>query len=143
MDIKIETEDSHSLLEMASIGRLSDELVIRVFEEQSSIIPHIHLTKGSGPDWSFESCVCIEYNKYFVHKYKSAVIQSRSQKLNKLQMSELDSFLRSGSSISSITNWQYLLDAWNRNNVDSICKFSLTLTQPDFSKITDTQIEGV
>jgi len=121
---------------MASIGRLSDTLTIRVFEEREKVEPHFHLTKGKGPNFDFECCVSLNDNKYYVHTFKGEPVKSKNGKLTKSQMNELDEFLNEVRSDLNVNNWKYLLVEWNNNNLDSVYTLSIDNKQPDYTKIS-------
>ena len=126
---------------MATIGRLSDTLTIRVYDERESIIePHFHLTKGRDGTFNFQTCLCIKYNKYYFHTIKGQIIKEKSMKLSKRQLKEIDSFLREKDELG-ISNWQILLRQWNLENSGSFHKLSLNLPQPDFKKLNGSIIE--
>jgi len=133
--------DDEYYAEMATVGRLSDTLTIRVFTEREAIQPHFHLTKGSKGNWTFECCVDIKSNSYYIHTFKGDPIKSKCGKLKKDQMEELDRFLRSKMDVLPITNWKYLLIEWNKNNLDSKHQVSITMKQPDYTHISGEVLE--
>ena len=82
---------------------------VYVYIDDFGNIPHFHYKKkDSIKDYT---CICLKEAKYFYH-------EDKQRTLNKRERKDLVEFLNSKTLKyrGDITNWEYLLDAWNSNN---------------------------
>ena len=130
--IKFETNILDTLIEgqvgpKARIPKIG-ECKIEIYGNEGSI-PHFHIFNTNK---SFETCICIYSNNYFVHgKYKDT--------LNEKQVNQLANWLKSPNDKNNkITNWEAVELAWDFANRE--CKFpdNKKKGMPDYTKLNDT-----
>jgi hypothetical protein len=128
-------DDPKHYQEMATIGDRFDGFNVRIYsDERNPIEPHFHVTKGSGPNFPFETCLCVRAPYYFAHTFKGQIIQEKLGKLKKGTLHRLNRFLSETNDLG-YTHWEELLLRWNSDNPDSFHRLPLTLPQPDYSKL--------
>ena len=111
-------------------GQLGECTVyVRSNEEQ---IPHVHVKSKNG---NFETCVCLNINKQFVHK------SHKDKFSNNDQRKEFDKFMGQKSKEDpSKTNWQLSGLLWNATNVDRPQVNWQTGKKPNYSIMNDEAI---
>lgn len=127
--MKILHEEYQQIYEMATIGTMSDTLTIRVYDKEGKI-PHFHLTKGTGPNFTFECCIQIKRPEYFKHPTSKHKNNQKNDTVSKSQIIEVDTFLRSTHVRGRTTNWEVLLDVWTSCNPNTPI---YEVTQPDYT----------
>lgn len=111
-DIQNENKE-HLLCEMARIGKMGS-YDIWVWTDDPGKIPHFHMWDYSTKGKKFHACIRIDSAEYFFHTGKEDVLNHKLKK-------ELVAFLQSKSDDEDdgdMTNWEVLLQEWNRNNSD-------------------------
>ena len=129
--MKIEIENSfvdHPLIEMATIGKTADSYKIAVFGKEGNI-PHFHYFDASTDGDKFHSCIRLDKAEYFIHPGKE-------DKLNSKQRKELVKFLcqKYRNKKINMSNWEFLLNAWNSENENSI-QLDDNMSMPDYFKL--------
>lgn len=106
--INLINNKKQNLTERARIGFTDDGFEVYINTDDGGDIPHFHYrTKGT---WEFHSCIKIKSAEYFEHEGKES-------KLNSKQRRELVKFLNNiDKHDKTKTNWQTLINEWNRNN---------------------------
>lgn len=123
--INLINEEKYNLTEMARIGFTNDGFEVYVNTDDGGNIPHFHYRTKS--TWKFHSCIKIEKSEYFEHEGKEG-------KLNSSQRKELIKFLQSiDKHDKTKTNWQTLINEWNRNNSNK--QVDENLKMPDYNKL--------
>lgn len=115
------------LNEMATIGKPTSDKVIMIRMNDGGNVPHFHIMDSGSLGNEFETCVRFDSNRYFHHHGKEGVLNAKERKkLVKFLKAELG---------NGWTNWNYMVDAWNRNN--SHLKIDPNTPMPDYSVILD------
>lgn len=92
-----------------------DGITIRVNNDEGQE-PHFHFYPDPDDKGVF-GCICLGKAKYFAHKEDS---KRKNKKLNSHEMKELKKFLaQPWKKPNGMTNWQYMADAWNKQNPTS------------------------
>ena len=120
-------DERRALNEMATIGSPCKGLVIMIRTNDGGNIPHFHIMDEATLGWQFETCIRFDSNKYFHHHGKEGVLNSKQRK-------QLMQFLSEDIG-HGWTNWNYMVDFWNRNN--SEMKLDPNIEMPDYSFIED------
>lgn len=106
------------------IGKKKEPLgVIAVGGKEGNNIPHFHVfnSRSDADKWFGGACIMIKENRYFNHKNHEGI-------LTKDQISAMVGCLNKVGK-TGLTNWQTLIDAWNRENDDDI---PINLKMPDY-----------
>lgn len=114
------------LEEMARIGNVGN-YEICIFTRDNGSIPHFHMWQ-IGDKEKFNTCICITEAKYFKHGSKQSTLNASMRKA-------LDTFLRSNHHMMKVTNYEYIVAAWNDNNPDGV-QISEGIEQPDYTKLS-------
>lgn len=111
LDFEIKHYATMRLLgDMAKIGYLgSYEIYIRT--DDPGNIPHMHIWDRSTIGKKFHTCIRLDKAEYFHHTGKECTLDSK-------QIEELVNFLNQRHKILKVTNWEYLLIQWTKNNSD-------------------------
>ncbi len=107
------------------IGDKNEPLgVIAVGSDEGLNIPHFHVfnSRADMKNWRDGACIMIKENRYFDHGKHNGT-------LTKAQISGMVKCLNKVGN-SGLTNWQTLIDAWNRENDDDI---PINLPMPDYN----------
>jgi len=128
-------QDRHMITEMARIGFLLDstrakgqskkyEIYIRT--NDTGKIAHFHIMDVTTQGKEFHTCVCFASPKYFHHNGKEDFLNTKEKKL-------LMSFFKqkAGGKLSNLTNWEYAVFEWNKNNSD--VHIDEDLEMPDYT----------
>lgn len=93
-------------------------------------VPHFHIVKNNGKEK--DCCVCIYTNTYFDHG-------THVDLLNNNQLQQLNKWLNEPNKINkSMSNWNYIVLLWEKNNPDCLFDQALKVTQqPDYSKMNN------
>lgn len=122
----------NKLNEMARIGYMGIKNRENYFEiyirtNDPGNIPHVHIRDADTMGEKFSSCVKLESAEYFTHggKYKD--------KFNSKERKAFDEFMNKYEEDFKMTNFEYCLREWNRNN--SSHKIDLDISKPDYTKL--------
>ena len=106
---QLEELNEELLVEMARIGYAGD-LEVYVMTDDPGYVPHMHLRDKMTRGQQFHSRVCLTKAEY-------APEEGKKDLLNTHQKKDLVHFLKQPHrKKGEMTNWQYLLTAWNDNN---------------------------
>lgn len=95
-------------------------------------LAHFHLEESGEDGKKFKTCIRLDEAKYFHHGPYTSVLNAKQRK-------QLKGFLSSPSKKDKgKTNWQVLVDEWNRNN--STTTLPSTLVMPDYSNIAENLV---
>lgn len=122
----------NALFEMARIGYMSIKNKTNAYEiyirtNDPGNIPHVHVRDADTQGKKFEACVKLEVAEYFPHggKYED--------KFNSKERKSFDEFMNKYEEDFNMTNYEYCLREWNRNN--SQHKIPLNISKPDYTKL--------
>ena len=115
-------------MEMATVGKTSDNYDVVVFTNDSGKIPHFHYFDDNTRGSEFHTCIRLDKPEYFHHSNKDGILNSKQRK-------ELINFLRSPHKrYKNETNWQHLVYLWNDEN-NSDVSVDENIPMPDYNKL--------
>ncbi len=93
-----------------NFGGQLGECTVHVYSDEGQI-PHVHVESKSG---KFETCVCLNTNKHFIHgKYKDKFTNGKQKKA-------FDEFMNAPSKENpDMKNWEVSSMSWNLANTES------------------------
>lgn len=91
--------------EVKVIGTTADKFQIYVDSSSHCKIPHFHCSKRKG----FDAALSFINGEYVFHDNALDVLETN-------EINNLIKFMRNKDINSNQTNWQVLLDSWNKNN---------------------------
>ena len=104
---------------------------VQVYQNEGKI-PHVHLNSKSNRKW--HCCICLHTEKYFIHKGKTEILNSK-------QRNEFNNFMYRKPKIEIINgpanNWQKACNYWIINNGPNEL-LKQVLYQPDYNKLKDS-----
>lgn len=134
-DIEIGSFSLDEFLNEETIGKVNikklGDCTVHVYSGEGKI-PHVHVISKNG---DFETCVCLNTNKHFIHgKYTDKFTNGKQRKA-------FDKFMNSKSKENpDMTNWEVSSMAWNLSNVDALKIQWQNNPTPDYKNMTDEAI---
>ena len=123
-------DESHTLLEMAQIGKFADYKV-SIYGSEGKI-PHLHFyTK----DKKISGCIRLDISDYFEHGYHKAKLNSKEKKLFVEWINSTETPFKKF--VDKLTVWEYACILWNENNSDY--PILDTIKMPDYSKLPEKE----
>lgn len=127
--------DNFEILEEMAyrVGTTTDIYMIYVNSDDGGKIPHFHyvdaISMGKDRKKGFHTCIKITEASYFKHG-------NHTDELNSSQKKALHQFLSKPFKQSNfhITNWEFIVAAWNDNNSDVLVDESLAM--PDYRNLS-------
>lgn len=121
-------QNNKHLLEMATVGKTSDNYDIVIYTNDPGKIPHFHYFDDETRGNKFHTCIKLESAEYFHHGDKDDI-------LNLKQRKELFTFLNSPHKrYKNETNWQHLVYLWNDEN-NSDVEIDENIQMPDYRNL--------
>lgn len=128
-------EDSMTLKNVKGMG----DYKIYVYDEHKGPIPHFHLFDSDNKE---HCCICIFEPMYFSHGKHSGTLKGNQDKA-------LDKFFRSPckekNAADGITNWDYMVNLWNKENKGSGYEYEPVyeyVDQPDYRHMKGERHDG-
>ena len=115
-----------NLSEMARAGKIPNTQLEIHIEGGEGYIPHMHICKKNGKDIILR--ICLLTNEYFREK------DDKMNTLNTIERKELNNYLKKKILYRETTNWDYIVDTWNRYNSSHAINPD-DVKQPDYTTI--------
>lgn len=104
------SEDGHLLIEMARVGYMTPQYEVYVHTDDPGYIPHVHVRDVGTMGHTFETCVQLKTNAYFLHG-------RITDEMNSAMRNEFADFMEAPCRNTKYgSNYEFAVDMWNANN---------------------------
>ena len=130
-------QDDKIMMRIGRVCSVGMDLEILYFLDDSAPIPHFHVVDKLTLGRKFHTCIKIEspeYYHYIIEQYEYFHHDGHEQILSAAQCKLLINALNRTEHFDKISNWRYLIKAWNINNPEH--EVDIHTPMPDYTKLT-------